>query len=43
MLEGEKVNLRVMEKQDLPLLLEWDNNPEFMGEYEPIRQETKQI
>ncbi len=39
-LEGKNVNLRIMEKEDLPILLEWDNNPEFMGEYEPLRQET---
>jgi hypothetical protein len=26
--EGKKVNLRVMEKEDLPLLSERDNNPE---------------
>jgi ribosomal-protein-alanine N-acetyltransferase len=32
MLEGKNVNLRVMEKEDLPLFAEWYNNPEFMGE-----------
>jgi hypothetical protein len=26
--EGKKVNLRVVEKEDLPLLSERDNNPE---------------
>jgi len=35
------VNLRLMEKEDLPVLLGWDNNPEFKGEYGPLRQETK--
>jgi len=35
------VNLRVMEREDLAVLQEWDNTPEFMGEYEPLRQETK--
>jgi RimJ/RimL family protein N-acetyltransferase len=34
-LEGKNVNLRVMEKEDLPLLQEWMNNPEFMGEFQP--------
>jgi RimJ/RimL family protein N-acetyltransferase len=32
LLEGKAVNLRVMEKEDLPLFAEWYNNPEFMGE-----------
>ena len=41
MLEGKNVNLKIMEKEDLPVLHEWDNNPEFMGEYEPLRQETR--
>jgi RimJ/RimL family protein N-acetyltransferase len=41
LLEGKNVNLRVMEREDLSVLQEWDNNPEFMGEYEPFRQETR--
>ena len=28
LLEGKNVNLRVVEKEDLPLLSERDNNPE---------------
>ena len=32
MLEGKNVNLRIMEKEDLPLFAEWYNNPQFMGE-----------
>ena len=32
MLEGKRVNLRVMEKEDVPLLVEWYNNLEFQGE-----------
>jgi RimJ/RimL family protein N-acetyltransferase len=35
-LEGKNVNLRVMEKEDFPLLLEWFNNSEFEGEFEPL-------
>jgi 2-C-methyl-D-erythritol 4-phosphate cytidylyltransferase len=31
LLEGRKVNLRVVEKEDLPLLQEWWNNPDFAG------------
>jgi len=35
LLEGKTVNLRVMDKEDLPLFTEWFNNsnPEFLGEY----------
>jgi RimJ/RimL family protein N-acetyltransferase len=36
LLEGKNVNLRVMEKEDFPLLLEWFNNPQFEGEFEPL-------
>jgi len=41
LLEGKIVNLRIMEREDLAVLQEWDNDSEFMGEYEPLRQETK--
>jgi ribosomal-protein-alanine N-acetyltransferase len=34
LLEGKTVNLRVMEKEEIPMYLEWLNNPEFMGEYQ---------
>jgi len=33
LLEGKNVNLRVVEREDLPLLVQWDNNPEFVGEH----------
>jgi RimJ/RimL family protein N-acetyltransferase len=33
LLEGKNVNLRVLEKEDLPLLQEWTANPDFLGEY----------
>ncbi len=36
MLEGKTVNLRVMEKEDLNLFLDWSNNPEIAGRYEPL-------
>ena len=41
MLEGRTVNLRIIEKEDLPILKEWLNDLEFTGEYEPVAQETK--
>jgi RimJ/RimL family protein N-acetyltransferase len=40
MLEGRNVNLRIIEKEDLSIVKEWVNDPEVMGEYEPILQET---
>jgi len=40
MLEGKTVNLRIMEKEDLPLISEWFNDPEYGGEYEPLEQIT---
>jgi RimJ/RimL family protein N-acetyltransferase len=36
LLEGKTVNLRVAEKEDLPLVVEWWNNPEFAGEHMPF-------
>jgi len=38
LLEGKNVNLRIMEKEDLPIILEWTNDLELRGEYEPIEQ-----
>ena len=35
------MNLRVVEKEDLPLLAEWWNNPEVTGEYDPLYQESR--
>ena len=41
MLEGKNVNLRIMEKEDLPLFAEWFNKPEVTGEYNPLRQMSR--
>ena len=41
MLEGKRVNLRVMEKEDVPLLIEWYNSLEFQGEFFPVMQKSK--
>ena len=35
------VNLRVVEKEDLPWVAECINNPEFYGEYEPLMQVSR--
>jgi len=41
LLEGKNVNLRVMEKEDLPLFAEWANKPEVFGEYNPLHQMSR--
>jgi len=41
LLESTNVNLRVMEKEDLPLLKEWLNDLEFRGEYLSPRQRSR--
>jgi RimJ/RimL family protein N-acetyltransferase len=40
LLEGKLVNLRVLEREDLPLFAEWNNDPEFDGEFEPLEQNS---
>jgi RimJ/RimL family protein N-acetyltransferase len=40
LLEGKTVNLRIVERQDLSILLEWDNNVDFIGRFENLKQET---
>ena len=40
-LAGKTLNLRIVEKEDLPLIAEWSNNPDFFGEYDPIRQTSR--
>jgi ribosomal-protein-alanine N-acetyltransferase len=41
MLEGKNVNLRIVEKEDFPLLAEWFNKLEVFGEYNPLHQMSK--
>jgi len=41
LLEGKLVNLRIMEKEDLPLFAGWFNDPEVFGVYNPLRQMSK--
>jgi len=41
LLEGRNLNLRVMEKDDLPLIADWFNDPEFFGEFNPLRQMSR--
>ena len=41
LLEGKNVNLKIVEKEDLPFLSEWFNNPEVFGEYNTLMQVSK--
>lgn len=35
------MNLRIVEKEDLPMAAEWTNSPDFLGEYNPLMQVSK--
>jgi RimJ/RimL family protein N-acetyltransferase len=41
LLEGKTVNLKVLEKEDLPLLAEWSNSPEYFGKYLWFPQQSR--
>jgi len=42
LLEGKLVNLKVLEKEDLPLLADWSNNPEiYSGMWFPQMSKTE--
>lgn len=40
MLKGEKVNLVLVERNELSVLKKWVNDLDFVGEFEPFYQET---
>jgi ribosomal-protein-alanine N-acetyltransferase len=41
LLEGKLANLKLMEKEDIPLIAEWVSKPEVAGEYQPLVQVSK--
>jgi RimJ/RimL family protein N-acetyltransferase len=41
LLEGKNVNLKILDKEDLPQFAEWFNNPEVTGEFNPLHQVSK--
>ena len=41
MLEGKNVNLRIVEKEDLPLWGDMNNNPENFGEFLWFPQQSR--
>lgn len=42
MLKGNLINIKVLEKEDLPVITAWNNDPEFGGEFEPLEQNSLQ-
>ena len=40
MLKGTRVNLRILERSDLPLLQSWVNDIDSVGEFEPFAQQS---
>jgi len=40
LLDGKKVNLNLVERSELPVLKQWVNDVHFVGEFDPISQET---
>jgi RimJ/RimL family protein N-acetyltransferase len=42
LLEGDKVTLKLVEKEDLPIIVEWANNPDFFGQYDILMQISKE-
>ena len=42
MLEGININLRLMEREDIPLYHEWLNNPTIFGRYNPFVQMARE-
>jgi len=42
-LEGKTVNLRVVEKEDLPIIQEWWNDPDFAGIYNPLLAQESRV
>jgi len=43
MLEGININLRISDKEDINLYQEWVNNSKVLGEYNPLRQISKEM
>lgn len=41
LLEGKSVNLKLVEKEDLPLLAEWSNDAEYLGEFILLPQQSR--
>jgi len=43
MLEGKRINLRIAEKEDVPLLVQWFNDVGFAGNYQNFPEQTSKV
>ncbi len=43
MLEGRRINLRIAEKEDVPLLTQWFNDVEFVGDYQHFPVQVSKV
>jgi len=43
LLEGRTINLRIVEREDLPLVLTWFNDLDFTGKYNPLDAQQSKI
>jgi len=43
MLEGKRINLRIAEKEDVPLLAEWLNDVKFAGDYQNFPEQISRV
>ena len=43
MLEGKRINLRIAEKEDVLLLVQWFNDVEFAGDYQHFPVQTSKV
>lgn len=43
LLEGKNVNLRIVEKEDLPIIHEWFNSLDFTGRHDPVDAQQSRV
>jgi len=43
MLEGRRIDLRIAEKEDVPLLVQWFTDAEFAGDYQNFPVQTSKV
>lgn len=41
MIEGKTVDLKIVEKEDLPLLVDWSNDPKYPGDFIWLPQQSR--
>lgn len=43
MLEGKRINMRLVEKEDVPLLVQWLNDAEFAGDFQHFPNQISKV